>query len=1127
MVAGDIAFIRAGVYRETVTPKNSGTQNAPIAFMPYNGESVTVSGADAIPASSWTLSTGNIYKAPMSWDLGNGANQVFLDSQMMIEAQWPNTTLDLSHPTVAQASGGSYVDGGTGPSTGTITDANLPPRPAGYWNGATINTCLGKCWIWQTGSVTDSSVSGKLAFTFAKLSDDLVPGANLPGSQMPYFLTGKLTELDSPSEWFRDSGASTLYLWTPSGDSPAQHLVEATHRAWAFVLGGRSFITLQGISIFAAGIYTDTQSQYLLLDGLQCQYVAHVPLPLLQNSYYTGGYNGITLHGMSNTLRNSTVAFSSGTGVYVEGTGQRVFNNVIRDTDYRATYASPIFAGTVGQENQHLFAYNTIYNSGRFGVYWAENFGTGRILRNEIYDYGLQTADLGCTYTFGSDGMGTEIAYNICHDNHSGPQGFHGMGIYLDDNTSNYVVHHNVVWNSDFGIQLTSGGPDRIYNNTFVGSLQGFNTGGTSSGTELKNNIFMPDVDWTSSAIATNNIFGNINPQFVDPANHNYQLKPTSPAIAAGLIIPPYTNGFSGPAPDIGAYDHTKPAWKAGVQSPATVAAPSYAPTLTPGTVAVVNGSVPFDSGVSVLLTDGANVDLPAPLLWSFASPAQLAFQVPAAAAPGVAMITITNGDGSISLSSAPLFAGPPPISIAASQGSGQSAVISTSFPSTLQATVKDANGNVVPGVSVTFAVPASGASGNFAGSATVTTDNSGFATAPAFTANAVAGSYAVTASAPGVGALAVFNLTNSAGAPAAVAATQGSGQIAAISTAFATVLKATVEDAGGNGVPGTTVTFAAPGSGASGTFAGSAAVQTDTSGVATAPVFTANGITGSYSVTASVAGVSAPASFALTNTVAGPTIAVGGIAGAGGSVPPVHTLSQGALISIYGTGFLPAGTTGRRVSPSEYVNGALPTALLGVCVDVSGQRAAMLDVYPTQINAQVPAVTGASAAVRVLTNCGTPTETASAPQTAAVSAASPEFLYFQLNANGTNPVALVNAVTGALVGPSNILNGVLTPARAGDILTAYGTGFGALTPAVATGRIPQGTASTVGPVSVTIGGVALAAWDILYSGAAPGQIIDQLNFRVPANVAAGNQPIVISIAGINSPPNAFVAIQQ
>ena len=151
MVAGDTAYIRAGVYRETVTPTNSGTQNAPITYMPYNGESVTISGADVIPAKLVDLSSGNIYKAPMSWDLGDGANQVFLDGQMMIEARWPNTTLDVSHPTVAATGGASYVDGGSGPSTGTITDVNLPSRPAGYWNGATINICLGTCWIWQTG----------------------------------------------------------------------------------------------------------------------------------------------------------------------------------------------------------------------------------------------------------------------------------------------------------------------------------------------------------------------------------------------------------------------------------------------------------------------------------------------------------------------------------------------------------------------------------------------------------------------------------------------------------------------------------------------------------------------------------------------------------------------------------------------------------------------------------------------------------------------------------------------------------------------------------------------------------------------------------------------------------------
>src|SRR5258706_2067191 len=46
--AGDTVYIRGGTYRETVTPAHSGTAAAPIIFEPYNGESVTVSGADRI-----------------------------------------------------------------------------------------------------------------------------------------------------------------------------------------------------------------------------------------------------------------------------------------------------------------------------------------------------------------------------------------------------------------------------------------------------------------------------------------------------------------------------------------------------------------------------------------------------------------------------------------------------------------------------------------------------------------------------------------------------------------------------------------------------------------------------------------------------------------------------------------------------------------------------------------------------------------------------------------------------------------------------------------------------------------------------------------------------------------------
>src|SRR5262249_17697320 len=77
-----------------------------------------------------------------------------------------------------------------------------------------------------------------------------------------------------------------------------------------------------------------------------------------------------------------------------------------------------------------------------------------------------------------------------------------------------------------------------------------------------------------------------------------------------------------------------------------------------------------------------------------------------------------------------------------------------------------------------------------------------------------------------------------------------------------------------GQPISGVGVTFAAPSGGASGTFAGgvtSVVVTTNSGGVATAPTFTANGTAGSYTVTATADGVSAPALFSLTNTSSTP----------------------------------------------------------------------------------------------------------------------------------------------------------------------------------------------------------------------------------------------------------------
>jgi hypothetical protein len=201
---------------------------------------------------------------------------------------------------------------------------------------------------------------------------------------------------------------------------------------------------------------------------------------------------------------------------------------------------------------------------------------------------------------------------------------------------------------------------------------------------------------------------------------------------------------------------------------------------------------------------------------------------------------------------------------------SPQSAVVNAAFATPLAVDVRNAAGNLVQNVSVTFAAPGTGPSGTFGGSTSVTvvTNASGRATAPTFVANTIAGSYAVLAQAQGgSNPSASFGLTNTPGPPAALTATAGSNQTTTVNSAFTINLAATLTDQYGNGVPGVIVTFSSPTFGASATFVGGPTATTDAGG-RVSKGFRANEVAGSYTIAAAATGGSPTASFAnLNNT--------------------------------------------------------------------------------------------------------------------------------------------------------------------------------------------------------------------------------------------------------------------
>lgn len=219
----------------------------------------------------------------------------------------------------------------------------------------------------------------------------------------------------------------------------------------------------------------------------------------------------------------------------------------------------------------------------------------------------------------------------------------------------------------------------------------------------------------------------------------------------------------------------------------------------------------------------------------------------------------------------------PPTVAISATGGTPQSATVATAYATQLQATVTS-GGAPSNNVSVTFSAPTSGPSCLFANGNATESDNTsnGVATSSVCTANTTAGAFAVTASVAGATTSAQFALSNTAGSPVAIAVNSGSGQFALISTPFTSPLVANVVDTYSNPVPGASVTFtvAAGGGGATGVFGTSSTTDnetTDANGNATtSQVLTANGTTGSFTVSADFSGDTSgsPAVFTLNNAI-------------------------------------------------------------------------------------------------------------------------------------------------------------------------------------------------------------------------------------------------------------------
>lgn len=192
-----------------------------------------------------------------------------------------------------------------------------------------------------------------------------------------------------------------------------------------------------------------------------------------------------------------------------------------------------------------------------------------------------------------------------------------------------------------------------------------------------------------------------------------------------------------------------------------------------------------------------------------------------------------------------------------------QNAAVSTAVATPPSVIVRDASGNPVSGVSVTFTVIGGGGT---VSSASATTNSAGIATVGSWTMGPTAGTNTLTATSGTLtGSPVIFIATGTVGTATQIAAFSSTSQSAPVSTAVGTPPCVVVRDASSNPVSGVSVTFAITAGGGS---LGTSSVTTNSSGLAQVGSWTLGSAIGTNTLTATSSGLSgSPVTFTATGT--------------------------------------------------------------------------------------------------------------------------------------------------------------------------------------------------------------------------------------------------------------------
>ena len=561
--AGDVCYIRQGIYHETINIDNvSGSDGMPILFTSFNNEKVVMDGTKSID-SVWTLYSDNIWRTTISFDIW----QLFVDRTEVIMARWPNASFE----------DGSIWDKANHWGHGTIDiDQNA------YSNGTLIDSPHGEVNLAESGlNIVDAiailNVGSFKTWTRKILTHNgntftYLPVPDWKTKHHDYFLEGKLNFLDSENEWFFDPETKELFFYPSNGLNPNDLNIRGKVQSYAFEITNSDFVQIKDIDFFST-TFKFTNSDYGLVE--EC------------NLFYPSCYKRML--GIVDTPPDMSLFTSSSNSKvyksafrYTDGSALEMYsgNNIIEDCyfyhiDYTATDLNGLMTTIQMGGSNNIFRNNTMH---KLGASATLNPGNEALIElNDMSDSGYMQSDGALIQCMVGQQPGTEIRYNWLHDTIKYGARFDGNGA-----GNNGLMHHNVIWNVQGGI-MVKGFEHNLFNNTAFDNgdkndiIVMIDQGG-NEGTITRNNAANKIAghrsgsyqDYPVPGIYDNNWNGyetnqDIKDFLIDPENYDFRPHPDSELIDAGVNIAGITDEYVGEGPDQGAYEYGGEMWVPGI----------------------------------------------------------------------------------------------------------------------------------------------------------------------------------------------------------------------------------------------------------------------------------------------------------------------------------------------------------------------------------------------------------------------------------------------------------------------------------------------------------------------------------------------------------------------------------